>query len=86
MLIPNPTYLSPTSLSQQTCNGFLQSTLSFYYIHFLHPNTNINIISGILTWPKQVPLNGATSYNGTQDTILVNAKASVLRFMPSSLT
>jgi hypothetical protein len=29
-------------------NGFLQNTLSFYYIHFLHPNTNLSIISGIL--------------------------------------
>jgi hypothetical protein len=45
------------------------------YWHVLH-----------MTWPKHVPLNGATSYNGTQDTILMNAKVNVLRFMPSSLT
>ncbi len=49
MLIPILAYPSPTSLSQQTCNGFLQGMLRFYYIHFLHPNTNISIISGILT-------------------------------------
>ncbi len=49
MSIPIPACPSPTSLSQQTCNGFLQGTLSFYYIHFLHFNTNISISSGILT-------------------------------------
>jgi len=49
ILIPIPAYPSSISLSQQTCNGFLQGTLNFYYTHFLHPNINISIISGILT-------------------------------------
>jgi hypothetical protein len=40
-----------------------------------------------ITWPKQdLPLNGEGSYNNSQDTTLVNAEASMFRFMPLSLT
>jgi hypothetical protein len=40
-----------------------------------------------ITWPKQdSPLDGEGNYNNSQDTTLVNAKASMFRFIPLSLT